>query len=115
VAHEWAHNVHGPEEAGLGLAAYVETNGARPSAALALALFAGAELFAVLAWLSMARPWVFGLLLVITTAHLGFLGTRLIREPAYKNAKPFYVAGFTFFLLPLAGLTIDNLWARLWS
>jgi hypothetical protein len=63
----------------------------------------------------MAWPWVFGLLLVITTAHLGFLGTRLIREPAYKNAKPFYVAGFTFFLLPLAGLIIDNLWARLWS
>ncbi len=109
VAHEWAHNVHGPGEAGLGLADYAEAIGARAAAAVALALFAGSALFALLAWLTMARPWVFGMLLVITTLYAGFLGIRLIREPEYKNAKPFYVAGFTFFLLPLAGLVIDGL------
>lgn len=113
VAHEWAHNVHGPGEAGLGPAGYVEALGARPSAAVALALFAGAAVFAGLAWLGMGRPRMFGVLLVITTAHLGILGTRLIREPVYKQAKPFYVAGFTFFLLPLAGLVLDGLLGRL--
>ena len=80
---------------------YTEAIRARPSAGVALALFAGAALFAWLAWLRMSKPWVFGMLLVITTVHLGFLGVRLIKKPEYKNAKPFYVAGFTFFLLRL--------------
>jgi len=109
VAHELAHNVHGPLETDLGLADYVESIGARSTAALALVLFALAGFFAFLAWLSLARPWVFGLLLVLTAAHLGFLGAKLIREPEYENARPFYVAGFTFFLVPLAGLLIDRL------
>jgi 4-hydroxybenzoate polyprenyltransferase len=109
VAHEWAHNVHGSGEVGLGLADYVEAIGGRPSAAVALALFASAAFFALLAWIRMAKPWVFGMLLVITTVHVGFLGVKLIKKPEYKNAKPFYVAGFTFFLLPLAGLIIDCL------
>lgn len=109
VAHELAHNVHGPQETDRGLADYVETIGARATAALALVLFAGAAGFGFLAWLSLPRPWVFGLLLVIAAVHIGFLGARLIREPQYENARPFYVAGFTFFLVPLAGLLIDRL------
>ncbi|MBW1992268.1 MAG: UbiA family prenyltransferase [Deltaproteobacteria bacterium] len=109
VAHEWAHNVHGPGEAGLGLAEYAVALGPRASAAAALALFAGAGACGWLAWLKTGRPWAFGVLLGITTVHVGFLGLRLVRRPEYRNARPFYVAGFTFFLLPLAGLMADAL------
>jgi hypothetical protein len=108
VAHEWAHNVHGPDETGLGLAGYVQAIGSRQSAAVALALFAGAAFFACLAWLTMGRPWVFGMLFVMTSLHVGFLGMRLIRQPEYKNAQPFYIVGFTFLLLPLAGLLLKG-------
>jgi len=63
VAHEWAHNVHGPGEAGLGLAEYAVALGPRASAAAALALFAGAGACGWLAWLKTGRPWAFGVLL----------------------------------------------------
>jgi len=59
-----------------------------------------------MAWLAMGRLVVFGMLFVMTSLYIGFLGTRLLREPGYKNAQPFYIAGFTFFLLPLAGLLL---------
>jgi len=108
VAHEWAHNVHGPGEAGLGLAGYSKVMGARPSAAVALALYLAAALGGGGAWLALGRPPAFGLLLLLTSLYVGWLGSKLIREPVYARAKPFYVSGFAFFLLPLAGLLVDR-------
>ncbi len=113
VAHEWAHNVHGPGEAGPGPAGYVQAIGSRPAAGVALALFALAAVFAWLAWRGTGKPLLFGVFLGLTSIHVAFLGIRLIREPARNQAKPFYVAGFTFFLLPLAGLLLDGFLGQL--
>ena len=109
VGHEWAHNVHRDEDSMPGLAGYSQAVGPRRSALVAGLLFALAALCAWLAWVQIGQPPLFGVLLLLTSIHLGVLSSKLVQNPCYLNAKPFYIFGFTFFLLPLAGLWADSL------
>lgn len=108
VAHEWAHNVRGPGEALPGPPGYSELLGPRLSATVALGLFLLAAGCGFMSWWGLGRPPAFGLLLLGTFLKVGHLGGKLLREPSASRARPFYVFGFVFFLLPLAGLVVDR-------
>lgn len=108
VAHEWAHNIRAETEPGWP-DDYVSHYGARSSAIMAVVFFVAAAAGGLLAWLLLGRPLGFGLALLLTSLHLGCLLARLLQAPDRARARPFYVAGFTFFLLPLLVLALENL------
>ena len=45
--------------------------------------------------------------LALTVAIMFYLEVRLIRHPCAETAKPFYIFGFLFFLLPIIGHVVD--------
>lgn len=108
VAQEWAHNVRAPGEGTAGLVGYAELFGPRTAAAVALALFLGAAALGLGIYLILGRPPFFGLSLLATSLQVAWLGVKLLIQPNAHRARPFYVFGFTFFLLPLAGLMVDR-------
>jgi len=108
IAHDFAHSVHGPTESPADVASLSNTLGARESAITALCAFVLAGLIGVSFWTQSGRPPLFSIVLTATFLYILFLGIRLVRTPAIANARPFYISGFAFFLLPLLGLMIDN-------
>lgn len=108
IAHEWAHNIRRREEPGAP-GDYVAHYGPRPAAMVAAALFTAAAASGLLAWFFLGQPLGFGLGLLFSILHLGYLTRRLLQAPERRRARPFYVAGFTFFLVPLLGLGLENL------
>jgi hypothetical protein len=109
VAHEWSHSVHESEEGIPSIVNYSQVMGAGRSAIMGLILFGLSSLLGWLFWLKIGRSVLFGLFLMGTSLHILLLGIRLIKNPTSRNARPFYIFGFTFFLLPLAGLLIEKL------
>lgn len=110
VAHEFAHSVHGDKEnTQLGILTYSKILGARGSALLSLLFFFMASIVGFIFWFNANKPKLFFIMLLITGFHIGYLEFNLIKEPVQKKANPFYIYGFTFFLLPCMGLIIDSL------
>ncbi|HET6982849.1 MAG TPA: UbiA family prenyltransferase [Myxococcaceae bacterium] len=108
VAHEFAHNVRTPEEdAPLG-PGYARALGAGGTAVLGTALFATAALAAVLLWLVLGRPWVFGGALVGAAAGMAFFLARLLRDRGSVSARSLYRAGIVFALIPALGLLVGR-------
>lgn len=76
-----------------------------------------------LAWLSLAlflisaacgallvgpwSGWGFAGCLALMVVIMLYLQARLIRHPSAETAKPFYIFGFLFFLLPILGHVVD--------
>lgn len=108
IAHDFAHSVHGPTESSADVASFSSILGSRGSAITALCAFVLAGLIGLSFWIQSGRPLLFSILLTTTFVYILFLGIRLVKMPNIANAKPFYVYGFAFFLLPLLGLIIDN-------
>ncbi|MBI4734113.1 MAG: UbiA family prenyltransferase [Rubrobacteridae bacterium] len=108
VAHEWAHNV-GADDEPVQSGEYSKLIGARKSAVVASILFLLSMLSGWIFWHVSGTPMVFGLLLAGTSCHLLLKCIGLIKHPSCRYARPFYIYGFTFFLIPLIGLLIDSL------
>ena len=108
VAHEFAHNVRTPEEDGPLGPGYAQALGARGTAVLGAGLFATAALVAVLLWLVLGRPWVFGGALLGAAAGMAFLLARLLRDRGSVSARSVYRAGIVFALIPALGLLVGR-------
>lgn len=106
VAHEFAHNVRSPEEEGPLGPGYARALGARGTAVLGTALFAGAALAAMLLWLGLGRPYAFGGALVGATVGLSIFLVRLLRDRGPVSARSVYRAGIVFALVPALGLLV---------
>ena len=113
VAHEYGHSVQAAGEGPTDAETYSNLLGSRNNAVLAAAGFGIAAMMGVLFWYQAGRPRLFLMVLVMVTFHLGWLSVRLIHNPCKAKAKPFYVFGFTFFLLPYLAFIFDKLWAAL--
>ena len=107
VAHEYAHNAHGPGEGVAGIKDYSAVLGARGTAIAATFGFAAAAVTGSLFWATCGQPPVFAVMLTATFIHIMYLGAKSIRHPVAANAQPFYICGFTFFLIPSIGLIVD--------
>ena len=118
LGHEFAHNVEEkPEKWETRIVwelrmrhSYSSFLGADRCALVAAALFTMACSLGVLFWFLAGKPLIFLFLLAGAEIHIVLLLARLLEKPVKRNAKPFYVAGFTFFLLPCLGLYIDRLY-----
>lgn len=108
VAHEFAHNVRTPEEDGPLGPGYARALGAGGTAVLGAALFATAALVAVLLWLVLGRPWVFGGALLGAAAGMAFFLARLLRDRGSVSARSLYRAGIVFALIPALGLLVGR-------
>jgi 4-hydroxybenzoate polyprenyltransferase len=104
VAHEYAHNVMPPAADRADGPGYATILGARGTALAASLLFLGAAAAGGALWLALERPEAFGCTLLVTSAALAFLLVRLVARPTPELARPLYVAGMAFFLLPLLAL-----------
>lgn len=108
IAHDFAHSVHGPDESPAEVPTVSKILGPRGSAVTALCTFVVAGLIGCFFWNESGRPVLFIIFLAGTFLAILFLGIRLIRDPVVPKAKPFYIFGFVFFLLPLLGLIVDT-------
>ncbi len=97
VAHEIAHSLDN-----------VQPNRWQALALRALFLFILSAFWGLAIWQVTGRPFFFGLFLLLTLAVILKLSLALLREPGPSRAKAFYIWGFIFFLLPLAGLIVDG-------
>jgi 4-hydroxybenzoate polyprenyltransferase len=96
IAHEWAHNVN-------------ETERNKNATIIVFAQFTLSGVFGWLFWLAYGKPLVFGITLLITSIQILAMCIRVVANPSHAYARKFYIAGFTFFAIPLIGLIIDNL------
>jgi len=108
AGHEFAHNVRPPEEEGPLAPGYARALGARGTAVLGTALFAGAALAAATLWLVLGRPFAFGGALVAATAGLSIFLRRLLRDRGPVSARSVYRAGIVFALVPALGLLVGR-------
>jgi len=106
VAHEYAHSIDENDVDTPGLLTYSQQLGARGAALLSLGVYLTASLLGFIFWFIAGRLLLFLIILILTTIHIMFLELKLIQKPTSNNAKPFYIYGFTFFLLPSLGLII---------
>ena len=67
---------------------------------------------AVMAYLSFTGL-AFSICLIITTIIIMALEAKLISNPSEEAAKPFYIMGFIYFLLPSLGNTIETVYKGL--
>lgn len=109
IAHEYAHSVHAEDEGAAKLKTYSSLLGSRRSAILSGLMYAAAGTMGFVYWSVAGRPILFILILIVTSVQILYLEIRLIREPATHSARPFYLAGYGFFLFPYLGLILDNL------
>ena len=109
IAHEYAHSVHAADEASGRLKTYASLLGPRRSAILSLLMYVAAGTMGLVYWSHAGRPVFFLLILMVTTIRIIYLEIRLIDDPGVRTARPFYIAGFGFFLFPYSGLIFDNL------
>lgn len=108
IAHEYAHSVHTANEAPTHSKTYATLLGSRFSAMLSLIMYILAGVMALMFWYRSGRPTFFMGTLGVTSAQIIYLEIRLIFEPTVHRARSFYVAGYTFFLLPYLALVLDR-------
>lgn len=109
IAHEYAHSVHAEDEGSVHLKTYSSLLGSRWSAVLSGLMYTAAGTMGFMYWFLAGRPLFFLLILLATSVQILYLEIQLIREPAVRTARRFYVAGYGFFLFPYLGLILDNL------
>ncbi len=107
IAHEYSHNVHDLEEKTEYEKTYSTLLGPRNAAILSLILFLSSFLFGVLFWYFTGKSYFFICTLVLLTLHMLYHYQKIIKKPCDKNAQPFYIFGFTYFLLPLCAFIVD--------
>ncbi len=109
AGHDYCHSVHARTE-GCGVRETPSSCWGPRGAALA---GVGAYLLSAAAgagfWIAAGRPHLFSLALAASVVSLVVLGGALIIKPCRIRAQAFYVPGFLFFVLPLAGFIIDKL------
>ncbi len=108
IAHEFAHNVHGPGENRTILQSYQNLIGAQNTSILSFSFFLLAIVFAWFFWNFTKQPHGFIAFLILASLYLGYLYCRLFNHPCNKNAKAFYISGFAFFLLPQCAFIVDT-------
>ncbi len=109
IAHEYAHTVHNEDESPGQLKTYSSLLGPRRSAIISFLMYVAAGTMGFVYWSQAGRPVLFLLILMVTSVQILYLEIRLIRDPVIRYARPFYVAGYGFFLFPYVGLIFDNL------
>jgi 4-hydroxybenzoate polyprenyltransferase len=108
IAHEYAHNVHSPDQTPSDEKTYVDLLGPRGLALLSFLVFALAALSGFAFWYASDQPPLFFIVLCLTTIQIFYLQVKLINQPVAHKAHPFYIYGFTFFLLPFIALAFDK-------
>jgi hypothetical protein len=89
LAHEWAHNVK-------------ETKKHNNAAIIAFVQFTLSGVFGCMFWFVYGRPPVFGAMLSLTSIQMLIMCICLIIKPSHGYARKFYIAGFTFFAIPVS-------------
>ncbi len=109
IAHDYAHSVHGPDERINGVPSFTKSIGATGTALLASSLFMGSVVFGILFWLLSNVTFLFVFALAMTAAHIFFRCLTLVQQPVRSKAKKMYIAGFLFFIIPLAALPVGKI------
>ncbi len=109
LAHDYAHSVHGPDEATANIESFSDVMGPRRSAILAAILFACSAATGVAFWYRGSAGTLFLTALCCTSALIGIRCTELIKRPQKATARKFYVSGFMFFLIPLMAIGVEAL------
>ncbi|NNG00035.1 MAG: UbiA family prenyltransferase [Desulfobacteraceae bacterium] len=109
VAHDFAHSAHdfnGGEQDPVGS---LGRTASRRAALLGVSGFGIASVAGLIFWIDSGRPWGFLFTLALMCVVILRPAVRLVRQPDAQNAGLFYVRGFLFFLMPMAGLIVDQL------
>jgi len=109
VGHDFCHSVHARSEGfqvGQTLSACW---GPRKAALIGVGAYFVSAAAGAGFWISAGRPLLFCLALTTSALGLAVLGPALIVNPCRARAQAFYVPGFLFFVLPLAGYIMDKL------
>lgn len=109
VGHDFAHSVHGLDEVLPEVDTPSRHLGSKTAAIAGLIGYLAAIIFGGVFWYLNYGSLLFGLMLAGTCILIMVLAVRLVRRPIQRNARPFYIWGFVFFLLPLLGLIIERL------
>ncbi len=109
VAHDYAHSVHGPEEGMEGVPSFSGSIGARGSAILAGTFFLLSACFGLVVWMLGTGDGLFVTALSCMSLLILYRCGRLLLHPSSREARPFYVSGFLFFLIPLIALGAERL------
>ncbi len=105
VAHDFAHSVHGLDEAVFKVETFSSVLGPKRSARWAIFLYGFSVIFGILFWILADAGSVFVVSLAIMSFIISFQCTRLYFNPKRFMARRLYVSGFLFFLIPLLSLT----------
>ncbi len=108
IAHEYAHNVHSVDPSPSEVKTYVDLLSPKGLAFLSALAFCLAALLGFTFWYTSGRPALFFIALCLTTIQIVYLQVKLISQPVSRRARPFYIYGFTFFLLPFIALALDK-------
>lgn len=111
VGHDYAHEVRAPAEQRQEPDFPSARWGPRGAALAGILLYLAASAAAVGAWIALGRPPLFGIALLAAAGGLAPRLWALWRRPAAASARRLYVAGFVYFLLPLAVLPLQPLMA----
>lgn len=109
VGHDYAHEVRAPGEEGHRQDSASARWGAGRAALAGILLYLAASAAGAGAWIALERPPLFGVALLAVTGGLAPRLWALWRRPAAGSARRLYVAGFVYFLLPLAVLPLEPL------
>ncbi len=109
VGHDYAHEVRAPAEEGHQQDSASARWGPGRAALAGILLYLAASAAGVGAWIALQRPALFGIALLAATGGLAPRLWALWRRPAAGSAGQLYVAGFVYFLLPLAILPLEPL------
>lgn len=102
-AHDYVHDIRDESEPQPPVPDYTSVWGSFYTSLLATACYGFAALLGILYFLFGGFHIGFLLPLLFVSAWLFVLLVKLINKPCVKNSKPFYIAGYAFFLLPLLG------------
>ncbi len=113
IGHDYAHNVHADGESHFEVETCSQILGPRKTATVGLVCYVGAFVVGVLSVCGPhgfhERPSLFLIGLTVLFAQIIFLLVRLIIEPSRARARPLYVGGFSFFVIPSVLLGLDRL------
>jgi hypothetical protein len=109
IAHDISHSIQESTEGSDHASHSLTTVNPRLAALVSTLIFLSAAGVGFLFWWYIGRPLIFIILLCSTLGQIFYLSVKLIQNPALSTARPFYVHGFTFFLVPLSGMTVTHL------
>ena len=110
IAHDFAHSIHGFNEQKDIIKTLSTQLGPHNVALIAFILYWLSFIVGILFWFQFEVSYLFVVLLIITFVYINFLCIKLLKKPDMSSAKQFYINGFLFFLIPLIGLIINNLY-----